>query len=186
MARLPYILLTLTIISCGKPQSQKQVSDKTDSLQPTLVAARSTPTGQDTAEGQYQEGTTATYFVVVADTGVYYANLRQQMLGYQTPLRQSIDTMGRTYSKAKDLIALPDNSEDLVYAGDYYPRRFPSSTLSIEFMDVYHETSSDKSMALIAGIYEQQRTADSALMILKKFSPRAFAIKSTLSADCLH
>jgi hypothetical protein len=189
MIRPLCILLTLMIVSCSKTQSRKQLSTTTDSSQRVLAVstvAMSATTGQDTSQGQYQEGTTATYYVVVADTGVQYARLRQEMLAYRTPLRQSIDTMGRTYNKAKDLIALPDNTEDKVYAGDYYPRRFPSSTLSIEYLDVYQEKASGKSMALVTGIYERQRTADSALTVLQKVNPRAFVVKANMYVDCLH
>ncbi|WP_262490545.1 hypothetical protein [Hymenobacter sp. CRA2] len=35
------------------------------------------------------------------------------------------DTLGRFFDEQKNLIRLPDDDEDELYAGDYFPRRCP-------------------------------------------------------------
>ena len=42
------------------------------------------------------------------------------------------DTMGRFYNKFIDLIALPDDYENIMYAGQYFERREPTENLSLE------------------------------------------------------
>ena len=63
----------------------------------------------------------ATFFIVVADTGLNYYLLNQKMYALSDQLHMQIDTMGRYYNKNKDLISLPVNHEDKVYAGAYFP-----------------------------------------------------------------
>ena len=65
--------------------------------------------------------------------------------------------MERTYDKAKNLIALPDNHEDEIYAGDYLPRRYPSSTLSLEYLQFYQEAASEKSIAEAKNLLNQEQ-----------------------------
>ncbi|MBX2930638.1 MAG: hypothetical protein KF781_01685 [Chitinophagaceae bacterium] len=87
------------------------------------------------------------------------------------------------------MIALPDDDEDEIYAGDYFPRRFPSETtenLSLEYLNFYQENARDKTIALVAGIYEKENSADSALIILKKVEQRGFKIKAKIYTGCMH
>ena len=190
MTKLLHILLVLTIVSCGETQSHVQVSNKTDSSETSLAPIRAVTlrdtSSQETFEGPLEEGETQTCYVVVADTGRHYMELREQMFSYQNTLRQQIDTMERTYDKAKDLIALPHNHQDEIYAGDYLPRRYPSSTLSLEYLNLYQERASEKSIALVTGIYEHRESADSALTILKKINSKAFVVKSDIYMGCIH
>jgi len=86
--------------------------------------------------------------------------------------------MGRFYNKKKNLIALPDNDEDEIYAGDYFPRRFPSDNLSLEYLNFYQRQAAEKTIALVTGIYETEKSADSALTVLHKPEKKVFKIKS--------
>ena len=97
-----------------------------------------------------------------------------------------IDTMGRYFNKDKDLIALPDNSEDEMYAGEYLPRRFPSSDLSLEYLKFYQSQADNKTIALVAGIYESEKEADSVLTVLQKVEKKVFRIKAKIYEDCIH
>ena len=97
-----------------------------------------------------------------------------------------IDTMGRFYNKTKNLIALPDDDEDELYAGDYFPRRFPSENLSLEYLDFYQKKAGDKTIALITGIYENEKSADSALTVLHKTEEKVFKIKADIYLGCMH
>ena len=129
---------------------------------------------------------TITCYVVIADTSTNYYLLRDQMFALHKNLKQPIDTMRRTYNATKDLIALPDNDADEVYAGDYFPRRYPTDALSLEYLNVYKPNASETSIALVTGMYTDQREADSALNILKKQSSAAFVVKSDIYMGCMH
>ena len=77
-----------------------------------------------TDEDQYMDA-----FVVIADTSQNYYDLRSEMFVLSEKLDLQIDTLGRGYDAAKDLIALPIDDADELYAGDHFPRRYPSETL---------------------------------------------------------
>jgi hypothetical protein len=151
---------------------EKPVAAPTETDAPSSAAADSA--------GEYQ-----TLYVVVADTGRQYAPLRRQMLRLQAATGQRIDTMGRFYDPQRDLIRLPDNDEDEVYAGEYYPRRMPDATLSLEYADLYTHAR-PKSLALVTGIYEEPARADSLLAVVRRTVPTAFRLKSSLYMGCLH
>jgi hypothetical protein len=128
----------------------------------------------------------ATFFIVVADTGLNYYLLNQKMYALSDQLHMQIDTMGRYYNKNKDLISLPVNHEDKVYAGAYFPRRFPSASLSLEYLSFYREQPSKNTIALVAGIYEKQESADSALSVLRKAEENPFMFKTNIYIGCVH
>lgn len=126
------------------------------------------------------------YYIVFADTAFNYHALRKQMYVLKDKLEIEIDTMGRGYDPLKNLICLPLTDPDDSWAGEYYPRRFPSASLSLEYLDLYMKGANGKTIALVAGIYEQEHQADSALLRLKPFSPNAFRTYSELFVGCMH
>ena len=87
---------------------------------------------QEISDEQYMNA-----YIVVSDTSQNYFELRQKMLNLNEKLKTEIDTMGRGFNKKKNLICLPENDEDEIYAGDYFPRRYPSETLSLEYLIYY-------------------------------------------------
>jgi len=126
------------------------------------------------------------YFVIVADTSLNYFTLHKKMFELQRNFNFPIDTMGRYFNKDKNLIALPDNSEDEMYAGEYLPRRFPSSDLSLEYLKFYQSQANNKTIALVIGIYESEKEADSVLTVLHKVEKKVFKIKAKIYEDCIH
>jgi len=126
------------------------------------------------------------YIEVVADTNVNYYTLHQKMFGLSEQLAIPIDTLGRTFDSSKNLIALPENDEDELFAGDYYPRRFPSTTLSLEYLNLYEPTAGEKTVALVTGIFETQASADSALAMLKTAERNSFTVKANMYTGCIH
>ncbi len=128
----------------------------------------------------------ANYFIVIADTGNQYFSLRQKMFLVHKKLSIPIDTLGRFYNRKKNLIALPDNDSDEIYAGDYFPRRYPSESLSLEYLNVYQKQSGNKTIALVAGIYETEKRAKKALATLRKVQRNAFLVKSKMYIGCMH
>jgi hypothetical protein len=132
-------------------------------------------------EDEYQ-----TLYILVADTGFSYFNLRDKMISWSKVLEQDIDTLDRGYNEKKDLIALPEDLDDEMYAGEYYPRRYPTNSLSLEYLNFYDQKFNDKTIALVTGMYSEKASADSALSILSKVSPRAFVMKSDVYMGCMH
>lgn len=124
--------------------------------------------------------------VVVADTGSSYQALHAIMLALSEQFGIPIDTMGRGYLPTKDLIALPEDDEDELYAGDYFPRRFPSDGLSLEYLAHYNEDAGSKTIALVAGIHEARTGADSVVALLRSAGHQAYRIEARLYLGCLH
>ena len=151
-------------------------SFQTDSIKQGVVSADTLQADSDYAN----------YFVLIADTGLSYDLLHDQMLSLSKALPLPIDTMGRFYNRKKQLIALPDDDDDEMYAGDYSPRRFPSVSLSLEYMQFYKPESQEKTIALVCGIYENDTSCDRALHQLQTFTKNAFKIKSLIYTGCMH
>lgn len=126
------------------------------------------------------------FFVVIADTGTEYYSLHRHMMDISRESGIEIDTMGRFYNQEKNLIALPDNDEDEMYAGDYFPRRFPGQSLSLEYMTSFIPGSGDKTIGLVIGIYEKESEADSIRVKLKPIAPKIFRVQSEIYLGCLH
>ncbi|MBW4889706.1 hypothetical protein KXQ82_08260 [Mucilaginibacter sp. HMF5004] len=126
------------------------------------------------------------YYIVIADTGLNYDVLHQKMISINKPLKIKIDTLGRFYNPKKNLIQLPDNDPDEIYAGDYFLRRGEGESLSIEYLNAYKGSSNEKMMALLSGIYEKKSSADSALVLLKKTSASSFVLKADIYMGCMH
>jgi len=100
-------------------------------------------------------------------------------------MNSTVDTMGRSYNAEKDLIALAEDDADDIWAGDYYPRRYPSEHFSLEYLDWY-STSDEKTIALVSGIYETSTEAKAALKNLRSFAPEAFVVKAEVYVGCMH
>jgi hypothetical protein len=174
----------------SKPTTHEQdtTKSKTVKVLPASFKASSkvSPTNADSSDIAEQIDAYADFYIVIADTGRNYYPLRDKMLELSHATGIAIDTMDRYYDKKKDLIKLPDNyPEDDIFAGDYFIRRNPSETLSLEYLDSYKPNSDKKMIALVSGVYQDKASADSALKILQP-SETAFAIKSKLYVGCLH
>jgi hypothetical protein len=185
MTRHIYIILTVFLTACGTTADKNEVEidsakiDSSTSLQTNVTADNNV--ADDTTDYDY-----ATYFIVVADTSTDYYLLHKKMFNLSRHLNIPIDTMGRFYNTIKNLIALPDNDEDEIYAGDYFPRRFPSDNLSLEYLNFYQRQASEKTIALVTGIYETEKSADSALTVLHKTEKKVFKIKADIYVGCMH
>lgn len=128
----------------------------------------------------------ATYYVIVADTSRDYNFLHAKMFSLNKELNIPIDTMGRYFNKDKNRIVLPENDADKMYAGEYYPRRYPSENLSLEYLNFYRTKAGENTFALVAGIYETQKSADSAIAVLKNKEKKTFKIKANIFIGCMH
>ncbi len=178
------VIIALLLCGCGSKPAPETAARKTDR---NAIITKVTPVvNREPQIAQDSEDAYATYFVIVADTDANYYTLRDKMFTLNKQLNMPIDTMGRYYNAAKNLIALPDDAEDDIYAGDYFPRRYPSENLSLEYLSIYREQSPEKTMALITGIYERESSADSAMALIKKAEGRVFKLRSNIYVGCMH
>jgi hypothetical protein len=195
--RIALLLPILILISCNRQENNKNAipqftpttyldslpePERIDSTKPAKAVYTSTDSIEDYKINY------ATYYAVVADTGREYYPLLKLTLKISKKTRGKIDSMGRSYNNntAKDLIALPDDDLDEMYAGGYYPRRSPGTELSLEYYNYFAQNADDKTIAIIAGIYENKISADSALQLLKKDFSKAFVLKSEIYIGCMH
>ena len=184
--QLIYLLSTAFLVACGasSPEQNKAGTDsaKVDTSTNTVTNSKE----EKGIAGDSSDFDNATYYVLVADTGKDFSSLRRKMFDLRNTLKIPIDTMGRIYNKKKNLIALPDNDKDEIYAGEYFPRRFPSENLSLEYLNFYQKQAGEKTIALVTGIYETEKSADSALTVLRKIEPKVFKIKADIYVGCMH
>lgn len=184
-----YLLLFVSIlVSCKSNPAKTRVGVKPRSVH---VLPASYKTGSslkkaaaDTAGDNEQLDAYTNYYIIVADTGSNYEALKNKMLALHNTANIEIDTMGRSYNKAKDLIALADDDKDEMFAGDYYPRRSVSSTLSLEYLSMYIDNVSPKTIAVIAGIYETKESADSAWKAIGNVDTHI--VKAHMYIGCIH
>jgi hypothetical protein len=186
MTRHIYIILTFILTACGTNSSDKNdMKIESNKVDTTTKIQTPLPTNNNQSEDT-TDYNNATFFVVVADTSKDYSFLHKKMFDLNRKLNIPIDTMGRFYNKTKNLIALPDNDEDEMYAGEYFPRRFPSDNLSLEYLNFYQRKVGEKTIALVTGIYETEKSADSAMTVLYKTEKKAFKIKADIYVGCMH
>ena len=175
-----FIAITcLFFAACGENLNKNEtavVGDSAASFVDTLSEI-----GMDDMPSEY-----ASYYIVIADTSKVYSKLQQSMYGLADKALYEIDTMNRYYDSKKDLICLPENDEDEMYRGDYFPRRSPSPTLSLEYMNFYKPGAGEKTIALVAGIYEGEAEANARLADVEKVINSAFVIKSEVFVGCMH
>jgi len=186
MTRHIYIILTVFFTVCGTTSSDKNVADVDSIKIGTTTSLQNSVTTDNNVTEDTTDYDNATYFVVVADTSADYYLLNKKMFDLNSDLKIPINTMGRFYNKTKNLIALPDNDEDEIYAGDYFPRRFPSDNLSLEYLNFYQRQAGEKTIALVTGIYETEKSADSALTVLHQREKKVFKIKANIYVGCMH
>jgi|GEM_PF-2583705 len=125
-------------------------------------------------------------YVLIVDTNTNYYSLRDKMIQIGEQLSIEVDTMERTYYPEKNLIALPEDHEDELFAGDYYPRRYSKEYLSLEYLDLYQRPAGDKTIALVAGIYSNQESADSTLQRILEVDSSAFILQTDIYVGCIH
>jgi len=177
-----YLLLTVLFTACGITTADKNGADvDSTGIETTTILQTTNGIAEET-----NDNNNVTYFVVVADTSLFYSTIHKKMFDLSSRFKIPIDTMGRSYNKTKNLIALPDNCEDEIYAGDYFPRRFPSDFLSLEYLNLYQKEAGKKTIALVTGIYETEKSADSALTVLRKTEKKVFKIKAEIYVGCMH
>lgn len=133
-----------------------------------------------------QDNEYAEYWIVIADTSLSYADLHAVLLRLHERSGLEIDTMNRYYNTERDQLILKEDDPDELYRGEYFPRRFPSETLSIEYLDFYDGAGNDKTMACVAGIFERQRRAKRLVRKWRKEFPHLHTVHARVYIGCMH
>lgn len=177
MNKAVFYLAIAFILSCNNTTTEKETKT-TDST--SQHNKKDTALHQDVNDADF-----ANYYIIVVDTNSNYYSIKDYMIKLSKLTKMEIDSMGRTYVKSKNLIALTE-TDDEIYQNQYAPRRFPSQFLSIEYLDYYKENDAEKTMAVVAGIYETLHEADSATKQLQHFNKEVYSIKSRVFIGCMH
>lgn len=133
-----------------------------------------------------------TFYVVIIDQSYDYYELESLMNEISEAKDWEIELGERFYDEDEMYIRLPYDHEDELYAGYYYPRRFPSVALSIEYAWMYedqyewNEGGEKAMMSLIPGIYETQAEAQVHLDLLEDVAPKAFIVEAEIYVGCIH
>lgn len=179
MKQILTVIICLFFIACTTNSSKNESVVSANAL--ASLSDTLSETGLEDMPIEYQ-----VYYVVIADTSKKYSQLQGSMYKLADKMLFEIDTMNRYYDSKKDLICLPETNEDEMYRGDYFPRRSPSATLSLEYMNFYKPGAGEKTIALVAGIYEGEGEANVRLADVKKVMSLAFVIKSEVFVGCMH
>lgn len=178
-----YLLLFIIIsfeISCAPVIDSSAVQFHTVTNNTNVIARTDTNKIEEQSIDGY-----AIYYLVIPDTGKEYHSLRELMFSIHEKLKLPIDTMGRYYDVQKEQIILPEGVAD-AYAGEYFPRRSETYSLSIEHLSFYNNGADQKSMALVAGIYESNISADSLREVFHHNGFTAFVLKTNMYVGCMH
>jgi hypothetical protein len=125
-------------------------------------------------------------WVLIGDTSLNYFALDAEMYLWAGQLNWGIDTMERYYNLMKKALITSEKSEDELYRGEYFPRRFPTETINIEYLNTYTQYTTANTFALVFGIYESEVEAKKALNKSIKVSQRAYVLPSYLYMGCIH
>ena len=185
MKQMPALFVLLCFFSCNSANTDRKASG-TDTLRAD-TSVKTTPL--DTVANANSDSVAheiATLYLVVADSATDYALLNSKMTALSKEQKMQIDMMDRVYDQKKNLIALPDNHSDKLYAGTYVPRRFPSNSLSLEYLKTYQPKAGEKTIALVTGIFDREAAADSVLALIQKTEKNAFKLKADIDLGCIH
>ena len=177
-----YLILLMLLMSCTNSGNTKEQQSNKHPEQEHIDNDVNL-TENDTLDEFTSE--IVTYWIVIADSSRSYPYLFDKMQSASSELNIEIDTMGKIYDEKKNLIKLPDDDYDDMYAGHYYPRRYLSESLSIEYCDCYSGVESEI-MVIVAGICETKSKADSIVADIGHFFGNAFTIESNIFIGCVH
>lgn len=129
---------------------------------------------------------TVTSYIIVADTSYNYSDLDKKLVKYSNELNLEIDMQNKVYDSKKKSICLPEDDEDELYAGMYYPRRFSSDYLSIEYIQYYENKRNENLMGIILLITGDKKEALKRLSKLSNNIESAHIIKAEIYVGCMH
>lgn len=185
LAILPVISF-IFLAACSQSREKNRIVEDTIAQKEDIVKTVPVEKPVEQKVEEDTSGNFADYYVAVLDTNANYNPIHSKMFSASKALKIPIDTLGRYYNKKKDKIILPENDEDEIYAGEYFPRRNAEENLSLEYLNMYKSDAKARTIALVAGIYADKDSATAALKKLKAIEPKAFVLKSKIYIGCMH
>lgn len=184
-------LLALLVFLCScqdsktKEKSKTSISE-TETIPPQENLKKDTTLTEDKVEFVEDFSEYEDFYIVITDTSKNYPALRSKMFEINQLSGIEIDTLGRFYDPIKKKICFQETEEEIdnPYIGDYFPRRFPNESLSIEHYDFYNEKADSTTLSIVIAIYEDAFKADSLEYELKKKKIPSFIIKSAIYTGC--
>lgn len=186
--KTPALLLCLLVIGSCKPVSQKTPSVASvpqtalrDSLPETA------PEETWSTESEYYP-----YYIVTVADGDNFDSLKLIAGKAAELLNIKFDMLGRIYDSKKGIV-LPEDAEDEMYSGEYYPRRplYDTTCVSIEpkfqFKSKDENVSAESSqMTIVALLSTRRGEADTVLGLLLPHFPTARVYQDSLYLGCMH
>lgn len=124
-----------------------------------LAACGTLPNAHKPTEQPPPTDRTYIYYVVIADTSESYWELRATMFRFHEKSGLEIDTLNRYFNTQRGKLILKEDDPNELYRGAYKPRKRPSKTLSIEYLDTYNGPVNSTAMACMVGMFEKPRQA---------------------------
>lgn len=135
----------------------------------------------------FEELTALRYIVIAGTSADFYTldNLLKE-ISKKTGIEYSNNLV---YDSKRGMIA-PDSSDDEIYAGSYFPRRYSTSLISIEMMWYYStgnmQNTDTTKMIIVTGIFDSKKSALLQLKLVQEVVPTAYIKKMKLYMRCLH
>ena len=176
------MLTVFAIVSC-----QETAKNETSSKLPKATIVNDTSSINET-ESVEENSDIATFYVVQVAEGNDFKILNEISGQAASLLDSKVDMLERIYMQDKGII-IPEDSDDDIYRGEYYPRR-PSDDqnfLSIEMAYAYKINEKDTlKMIVLANIFETKAQSDSVVKLLQSKFKDAKTVKSELFMGCMH
>lgn len=185
MKQLLSCFIVIVFSACASKTPETIKSDKHDTVKIDQASAYGDTMKQSTVADTTES---AIYYIVEVAKGYNFDSLKNISANAVSILGSRFEMLDRIYKSGKGII-VPDNSNDEIYSGEYYPRRpFDGQNfVSIEMANGFNEKEADTlKMVSIAGIYSLKKQADSVVFLLKGKIPTTKAIKRGLYLGCMH
>lgn len=121
-------------------------------------------------------------YVIVTDTSENYQELYQEMEVVKKRFHLKDKTMGRIYNSKKKKLCYPDDFEDEIAQGEYFPRKYRDKGVSIEYMS-YYMKAKQNTFGLVVLLTKKKKKAERYLAKVKKHKPDAFLLYTEMYSD---
>jgi len=187
------------LLSCsGTPRSSK-TQDQKDSSKSENVENKKVVNNQDSLHKcnstvyieehpDMRENKVDTFYMVEVARGNDYGDVKSKAEKVAKFLHSRVDDLGRIYDRKKGII-YPEDRDSGTYAGLYYPRRpfNDQNFVSIEMLWQYEDHAfGSQEMVVYANIFDNKKSADSLLAVVKPIMPKSKVLKHGLYLGCLH
>lgn len=186
MKQLFSCFIVIIFSACAQNTHEAIKSDKHDTVKYVQTSAYGDTMQQSTVADTITES--AIYYIVEVANGYNFDSLKNISANAVSILGSRFEMLDRVYKSGKGII-VPENSDDEIYKGEYYPRRpfGDQNFISIEMAYGFNEKEADTlKMVSIAGIYSLKKQADSVVSLLRGKIPTTKTIKRELYLGCMH